>query len=396
MRIIGIIAEYNPMHLGHIYQIKKIKEQIPNSIIIVITNSCFTERGEISIINKWDKTNICLNNNIDIVVELPFAFATQSADIFAKGALEILNKLNIDTLVFGSESNNLAKLEQIVDTQLNNPIYDKKVKTYLKEGINYPTAMSKALNDLLGYTITEPNDLLGISYIKEIKKNNYLITPFLIKRIGDYHEKEIKNNIISASLIRTLFMNNKDITQFIPQNTLNHLYKNISNETYFPYLKYKIISTKDLSIYQTVEEGIEKRIKKAIHHSNSWQELVENIKTKRYTYNKINRMLLHILTSFTKEEAKNITIDYIRILGFNQNGKNYLNKIKKNIDVPCITSYKKNISQLLDIEQRITSIYYLPINPTETINEYKKKPIIKNVLSTDKLDTNLDSELTHK
>ena len=107
-------------------------------------------------------------------------------------------------------------------------------------------------------------------------------------------------------------------------------------------------------------------------------------------------MLLHILTSFTKEEAKNITIDYIRILGFNQNGKNYLNKIKKNIDVPYITSYKKNISQLLDIEQRITSIYYLPINPTETINEYKKKPIIKNVLSTDKLDTNLDSELTHK
>lgn len=396
MRIIGIIAEYNPMHLGHIYQIEKIKEQIPNSIIIVITNSCFTERGEISIINKWDKTNICLNNNIDIVVELPFAFATQSADIFAKGALEILNNLNIDTLAFGSESNNLAKLEQIVDTQLNNPIYDKKVKTYLKEGINYPTAMSKALNDILGYTITEPNDLLGISYIKEIKKNNYLITPFLIKRIGDYHEKEIKNNIISASLIRTLFINNKDITQFIPKNTLNHLYKNISNETYFPYLKYKIISTKDLSIYQTVEEGIENRIKKAIHHSNSWQELVENIKTKRYTYNKINRMLLHILTSFTKEEAKNITIDYIRILGFNQNGKNYLNKIKKNSDVPCITSYKKNISQLLDIEQRITSIYYLPINPTETINEYKKKPIIKNVLSTDKLDTHLDSELTHK
>lgn len=396
MRIIGIIAEYNPMHLGHIYQIKKIKEQIPESIIIVITNSCFTERGEISIINKWDKTNICLNNNIDIVVELPFAFATQSADIFAKGALEILNKLNIDTLAFGSESNNLAKLEQIVDTQLNNPIYDKKVKTYLKQGINYPTAMSKALNDLLGYTITEPNDLLGISYIKEIKKNNYLITPFLIKRIGNYHEKEIKNNIISASLIRTLFINDKNITQFIPSNTLNHLYKNISNETYFPYLKYKIISTKDLSIYQTVEEGIENRIKKAIHHSNSWQELVENIKTKRYTYNKVNRMLLHILTSFTKEEAQNITIDYIRILGFNQTGKNYLNKIKKNIDVPYITSYKKNTSQLLDIEQRITSIYYLPINPTETINEYKKKPIIKNILSTNNLDTHLKSELTNK
>lgn len=386
MNIIGIIAEYNPIHLGHIYQINKIKEHFPDSIIIVITNSCFTERGEVSILNKWDKTKICLDNNIDIIIELPFAYATQSADVFAKGAIEILNKLKINILAFGSESNDLTKLETIVDTQLNNKNYNDKVKEYLKEGINYPTAMSKALNDLLNYTITEPNDLLGISYIKEIKKNNYPITPFPIKRIGNYHEKEVNNNIISASLIRTLLKNNNDITPFIPSNTINYLYKNISVETYFHYLKYKIISTKDLSIYQTVEEGIENRIQKTIHNSNSWEELIKNIKTKRYTYNKINRMLLHILTSFTKEEAKNIKIDYIRILGFNQQGKDYLNKIKKDIDVPYITSYKKNISKLLDLEQRITSIYYLPINPAETINEYKSKPIIKNSSNNNKID----------
>ena len=234
MKVIGIIAEYNPMHLGHIYQIKKIKENFPNSIIIVITNSCFTQRGEISIINKWDKTKICLNNNIDIVIELPFVFATQSADIFAKGALEILNKLNIDILAFGSESNDLNKLELIVNTQLNNPNYDKLVKKQLNEGINYPTAMSKVLNELLGYSVTAPNDLLGISYIKEIKKNNYSIKPFLIKRIGNYHETEVKNKIISASLIRTLLKNNKYITQFTVKNISNYLYKNISNETYFP------------------------------------------------------------------------------------------------------------------------------------------------------------------
>ena len=393
MNIIGIIAEYNPMHLGHIYQINKIKEHFPDSIIIVITNSCFTERGEVSILNKWDKTKICLDNNIDIIIELPFAYATQSADIFAKGAIEILNKLKINILAFGSESNDLTKFETIVDTQLNNKNYNDKVKEYLKEGINYPTAMSKALNDLLNYTITEPNDLLGISYIKEIKKNNYPITPFPIKRIGNYHEKEVNNNIISASLIRTLLKNNNDITPFIPSNTINYLYKNISVETYFHYLKYKIISTKDLSIYQTVEEGIENRIQKTIHNSNSWEELIKNIKTKRYTYNKINRMLLHILTSFTKEEAKNIKIDYIRILGFNQQGKDYLNKIKKDIDVPYITSYKKNISKLLDLEQRITSIYYLPINPVETINEYKSKPIIKNFSNNNKIDIHHNTKL---
>lgn len=392
MHVIGIIAEYNPIHLGHIYHINKVKEKFPDSIIILITNSCFTQRGDISILNKWNKTTIALDNNIDIVVELPFAFATQSADIFAKGALEILNKLQIDTLAFGSESNDLSKLENIVEIQLNNPEYNKKVKEYLKEGINYPTAMSKALTSLLGYTTSSPNDLLGISYIKEIKKNNYPITTFTIQRIGEYHEKEVNNKIISASLIRTLLNTGKDITPHIPSNTIKYLHKNLTHETYFPYLKYKILSTTDLSIYQTVDEGIENRINNVIHSSNSWEELVQNIKTKRYTHNKINRMLVHILTSFTKIEASNLTIEYIRVLGFNLKGQNYLNKIKKSLDIPLITSYKKNISPLLDLEQRITSIYNLPINPIQSQNEYKIKPIIKIPSTTDIPDTHQNNE----
>ena len=143
------------------------------------------------------------------------------------------------------------------------------------------------------------------------------------------------------------------------------------------YLVYKIITTKDLSIYQTTEEGIENKIKKEIYNSNSWNELVLKIKSKRYTYNKINRILLHILTSFTKEEAKNLKIDYIKILGFNTNGKKYLNQIKKDIKIPLITKYKNNFSILLDIEYKAASIYYLPINSEYIKNEYKEKPIIK-------------------
>lgn len=375
MHTIGIIAEYNPIHYGHIYQINKIKEQFPDSIIIVITNGTFTQRGNVAILNKWDKTKLCLENKIDLIVELPFAYATQSADIFAKASLEILNHLKIDILAFGSESNNLDKLDKIVDTQLNNKEYDQKVKTYLKTGTNYPTAMSKALTDILGYTITEPNDLLALSYIKEIKKQNYKIKPFLIKRIGSYHGNKIISNIASASLIRSLLKENEDITPYIPNNTNNYLYKNLSNENYFPYLKYKILSTNDLSIYQTVDEGIENRIKKVIQISNSWEELIQNIKTKRYTYNKINRMLIHILTSFTKIEANSLKIDYIRVLGFNIKGKKHLNKIKNTLTIPIITKYKKNISPLLDLEQKATSIYYLPLS--HTIDEYKVKPIIK-------------------
>jgi len=378
MNVIGIIAEYNPIHLGHIYQIKQAKKMYPDSIIILITNSTFTERGDVTILNKWDKTKLCLENNIDLIIELPFPFATQSADIFAKGSLEILNHLKIDTLIFGSESNNIEQLTNIVKTQLNSPEYHKIVKNYLKTGINYPSAMSKALIDTLGYTITEPNDLLGISYIKEIMKNNYPITPVSIKRIGSYHAKEINSPIINASLIRKLHLEKQDISSYVPKNTSKFLYQDLTLESYFPYLKYKILSTPDLSIYQTVEEGIENRIQKAILYSNSWEELVQNIKTKRYTYNKINRMLIHILTSFTKEEANYIQIDYIRLLGFSIPGQIYLNKIKKEISLPIITNYKKELSSLLDIELRATSIYSLPLKQNIIEQEYKMKPIKQN------------------
>lgn len=378
MQIIGLITEYNPLHLGHIYQIKKIKELYPNSIIIVITNGSFTQRGDVAILNKYAKTKLCLEHQIDLIIELPFPYATQSADIFAKGALEILNHLQINTLVFGSESNNLTTLTTIAATQLTDKNYHSKVKYYLTKGLNYPTAMNKALLDITGLSVNEPNDLLAISYLKEIIKNNYPIAPISIQRIGNYHEKEITNSIISASLIRNLFTQKQDITPYIPKNVDKYLTKNLTLESYFPYLKYKIITSQDLTIYQDVEEGIENRLKKFIHTSTTWQELIEHLKTKRYTYNKINRMLIHILTSFTKEEAHTIKIDYIKVLGFNQIGQQHLNKIKKELTVPLIYRYQKNLSLLLDIELRATSIYNLPLTNQSTLEEYKNKPIIKN------------------
>ena len=376
MNIIGIIAEYNPLHTGHLYQIKEARKKFPNSIIILITNTYFTQRGDISIINKWDKTKIALENNIDLVVELPFAYATQSSDIFAAGALKILNYLQIDTLIFGSESNDIKKLTKIANEQLNNPKYDKLVKKYLNTGINYPTALNKALIDITNTSTSEPNDLLGISYIKEIIKNNYKITPITIKRIGSYHDKKTTSNITNATLIRKKLINNENISKYLPKSEEKYL-KKISLENYYPYLLYKIKTTPDLTIYQTTDEGIENRIKKVINNSNSWEELVKNIKTKRYTYNKINRMLIHILTSFTKQEAKEkCNIDYIKVLGFNEKGKKHLNKIKKELKIPIITKYKKNISPLLDIDLRTASIYYLPIDTKLLQKEYNSKPII--------------------
>lgn len=375
MEIIGIVAEYNPFHNGHLYQIKKIKEKYPDSILVAVVSSTFTQRGTVSILNKWTKTKIALDNHIDIVIELPFVYATQSSDIFAKGAVALLNKLKVTRIIFGTERDNLNELSLSADIQLNNKEYHKLVKLYLSKGLNYPTATNKALEDLTGQVVTTPNDLLALSYIKEIKSNNYQIKYENIKRTSPYHGAEINNNITSASNIRKLYQENKDIDNLIPYSK-EQLYK-VDMNKFLPLLKYQIFLNQDnLNNYQTVDEGIEGRIIKYITKSSTYEELINNIKTKRYTYNKISRMLLHILTSFTKEEAKNINIDYIRLLGFSTNGKNYLNKIKKELDVPLITGYKKNISKVLDIELRTMKIYTLIIGNEILLEEYRNKPII--------------------
>ena len=376
MNIIGLIAEYTPFHNGHQYQINKIKEKYPDSILIAVISSSYTQRGDISVLNKWEKASIALDNQVDIVVELPFVYATQSSDIFARGAIEILNKLKVNKIIFGTERDTLEELILLADTQIKSKEYNKLVKKYQNEGLNYATSTNKALEDLTNIKVSTPNDLLALSYIREIKQKNYNIEYENIKRTIPYHSGQIEENIASASAIRKQYQEGKKISNLIPYSP-NKLYK-ISMSMYYPILKYKILSEdKNLKKYQTVEEGIENRIIKYISESNTYEELINNIKTKRYTYNRISRMLLHILTNFTKEEAKNIKVDYIRLLGFNERGKNYLNKIKKTLDLPIVIGYKKNISKILDIELRITKIYSLVASPSLVKEEYRNKPIIK-------------------
>ena len=381
--IVGIIAEYNPFHNGHLYHIEKVKEMFPDSPIILVLGGNFTERGDISILDKWEKTAIAIKNGIDLVLELPFPFSCASADIFAKGSIDILNHLRVTDLVFGSESDDIEGIKKLVETELSNPDFDNLVQVYLRMGYNYPTSLSKALEDITGDCFKLPNDILGISYVKAIYSNNYKITPHTIKRTNDYHSKELdKMSISSATSIREALLDNKDIKNSVPSITYSYLKdKKIPKlDDYFNLLKYKIISSNDLTIYNLVDSGIATKLKKEILNSYSFDELINKVKSKNLTYSRLSRTLIYILCDYTKDMAKEFKdIKYIRLLGFSNKGRDYLNRIKKYVDIPIISKFTREKDKMLEYEYQITKIYSLVFDKDKAKSlieaEYKMKPI---------------------
>ena len=367
MKSVGIICEYNPFHNGHLYHVKKVKELYPDYVIVAVINGDFTQRGDFSLIDKWEKTKVALNY-VDLVIELPFVFGTQAADIFTKGSADILNGLKVDAFVFGSESADIDKLRKIVKVQESKE-YNDKIKDYLNKGFNYPSSLAKALKDFDIVLENNPNDLLGIGYIRNLKNVEIKV----IKRTNDYHSLDLEN-ISSATSIREALKEGIDVKEYVPKKSYESLNDLHFFDDYFDLLKYKILSTEDLSIYQTVDEGIENKIKKEVLKANNIDELINLVKSKRYTYNKLKRMFLHILCSFTKEEARRcMDIQYIRVLGFNEKGRKYLNSIKKSSELPILTKYD-NSYEMMRIESRVSNIYNM--KKDGFLEEYKHKPII--------------------
>jgi predicted nucleotidyltransferase len=362
MNKIGIICEYNPFHNGHKYHIDKIKEMFPESIIILALSPSFTQRGDVSIINKWDKTKIALDNNVDLVVEIPTKYVIQSADTFSL-AVDILDYLDCDYLVFGSETNDIDKLKYISKIQSESK-YNNEVKKLMSKGNSYKNALSKALIKH-GIEEIEPNDILGISYIKRINTIKSNMIPITIERTNSYNSNELDSDIVSANAIRNN-IDNIDIKKYVPKNAIVNYY----TPSYFELLKYKIISDDHLEEYNLVDEGIENRLKKYINECNSLEELIDKVKTKRYTINKLKRMFISILLSFKKKDNDK-DIKYIRVLGFNTNGQKYLNSIKKKIKVPIYTKFNKD----LEFELKVTNIYSMIVNDKELNKKELNSPI---------------------
>ena len=298
---IGIIAEYNPFHNGHIYQINEIKKRWPQSQIIVILSGKYVQRGELAIAPFEVRKNIALQNNVDEVYELPFEFATQAAHVFAQGAIKELSKHNIDYLVFGSETNDIDNFYLVAKTiKDNNDLYYQKIKKAMKTGISFPKANQIVLEELIGKSFTLPNDILGLEYVKAIVNNNYPIKAFCIKRTNDFHSMIPSNNIASATYIRKLiFDNNLEYKQFTPMifdkvpDRIENYYSNFQDIV-------KNTPNEELKKMKLISEGMENLFKKHID-APSYDEFVNRVNSKRYTSSRIKRTMLYVLLNIKQE-----------------------------------------------------------------------------------------------
>ena len=361
--VIGLIVEYNPFHNGHLHHIQEIDRLFEDNIKIAVMSGDFVQRGEPSLINKFEKTKIALSQGIDIVIELPAFYSTQSAEIFAKGSVNLLNKLSCSHIVFGSESNDLDKLKRIATISLTKE-FELSLREFLAEGFSYPTAFSKALFDeKLG-----SNDILAMEYLKAIKVINPKIEACSIKREKTGYYDDEKDNFSSATYIRKILLDSNEkketklnkIKNLVPEFSYKILEENFGVfsclSDFYDLIKYNIIKNySELKNIQDLEVGLENRLYKYSLENLSFEDFFDEVLTKRITISRLQRILLHSLFNLTEnitEKVKN-EVPFVKILGFSTRGQEYLNYQKKLDDYNerKILTSNRNLKEILSEEE---------------------------------------------
>lgn len=364
MKTVGIIVEYNPLHNGHLYHIEETRRLSKCDTLICVMSGNFTQRGEPAITDKFRRTRMALDNGVDLVIELPFVFTVQNADIFAYTSVSILNHLGVDEIYFGSENANISELSKLGEIITSND-FNSLVKKNMKAGDSYPTASDKAMNSLYPNSLfAMPNNILGIQYLLAGKKLKSPIVFHTIKRTStNYYDEIIKGTTIqSASSIRKELILNKDISTFVPQSTLKYLDKTVTYNDFSDTFKYILNSTTavDLKTVFSINEGFENKLLKE-RSFNTTEDLIQSLLSRRYTNSKIKRMLAHILCDTKNSLITSFEVPYIRILGMNTKGKNYLSLIKKELTIPLYSKVKEGLHPYLDHELKVSRIYSLAI-----------------------------------
>ena len=407
MNVSAIISEYNPLHNGHLYHISKTKEITSADAVICVMSGNFVQRGLPAIIDKWSRTKMALLNGIDLVVELPVIYSLSSAEFFSYGAVSLLNNIGVvNNICFGSEIGSIQVLMHVASLLLNESNEFKvTIKKYLNKGIAYPVARSLVLQHILkqcddfkeysneewSSILNSSNNILGIEYCKSLLSLNSNIKPYTIQRKGaSYASESLHHEYSSATSIRKTIKISKNIEEIkchVPETVYSIISEINSYENSFvfeddilPYIRYKYFSSQsNIKNLPDVSEGIENRIYKGLLQQSNYSALIEYIKSKRYTYSRISRILCQYFIGFEQYNTtllRKTACPYARVLGFNKTGANILKEAKKTSSIPIYTKLPSTMNEHLSLDIQSTKAYSLLNKRISPVADYLNGPII--------------------
>ncbi|WP_169083113.1 nucleotidyltransferase [Paenibacillus sp. PL91] len=412
MRTVGLIVEYNPFHNGHLYHLQQSRKITQADAVVAVMSGHFLQRGEPALLDKWARTRMALEGGCDLVIELPVAYATQAAEWFAYGAVSLLEATGVvDSFCFGTENGELEPLLQAAEIVANEPqAFKTLLKQHLQTGISYPSAYSSAITAYLseqGYAsaanfpFSLPNHTLALHYLIALKRLGGKMEPFTITREKAQYNQDTPTDslIASATAIRKLLLEQRSLEEaraYVPETTYRILTQEwsagrcpISWEPFTDALLHGIVtrSPAELTLMHEISEGLEHRLLNALPKlaSRQFEDLLEALKTKRYTRTKLQRALLAILLGHNKadltQEKLASGVEYIRVLGFTEKGKHLLRRMRKSAELPVLLSAARPPKpfRYLELDTQASSVYMLGVSKTSSpqplFRDYTDKPI---------------------
>ncbi len=390
IKVAAIVAEYNPFHNGHRYLIEQSRKQGVTHVIAVMSGQ-FVQRGEAAVFDKWVRTSAALSGGVDLVIQLPTEYAVATAEKFGEGAVSLIDQMHsIDVLLFGSESGDAGRLQECATADADTRVSDR-IREILKDGCTYARARQLAVSEIYGEEIAgvfeKPNDILGISYLSAMRKQNVSFAPMLIKRYGAGHDTTAgKDGIACASQIRKMLFAGEDFEQFVPTDAYTLYHQSIAagrapvcleNAEKAVIWALRKKSAADFEKLTDVSEGLHNRLFAAAQSTGSLSTLYDLVKTKRYTHARIRRLCLSAVLDIYDFPPPQM----FRVLGFNRRGEELLSVIKENGELPVVTSYKEaknaGVAAAFEREADFTDFYTLLMPDCAGCGEEMRQSVVK-------------------
>lgn len=361
MKACGLIVEYNPFHYGHLHHLLEARRQSGCEVLVAVMSGNFVQRGEPAILDKWQRAETAVKNGIDLVIELPYSWATQSASHFAEGAITLLKRARVSALVFGSESNNLEELKEIASMTIN--------PDHLKESLSSGIGFAKAYG--LWAKAMQPNDILGVAYLKQLQGSD--IEAMTIQRTVGYHDLTVSETVCSAKAIRRLHGQGLSTEAHTPMADRLIQGPTVQLPQFYPYLRTLLLTmpASQLRTYFLFSEGIETHLAACAEKAPDWNCFIETAVNRRYTRSRIQRTCLQLLCQIHWDEIRSLPpLNTLRPLAFNQTGRQYLKELQRQ-DVRIASRFAAVPEPYRKLEYRTTQLY------ASMMEEKQRKALLK-------------------